>query len=277
LVPGGLVVTGDVTRLTQVVMNVLSNAARYTQPKGTIHIDAASEGEDIEVRVKDNGIGISPEMLPRIFEMFTQERQALHRAEGGLGLGLTIVKCLVELHGGSVRAASPGVGDGCEIVIRLPKASVAAVSAGDAKDPSRGMPVARHGRRVLVVDDNVDAARTMADALALAGYETRVSFDGPDALAAAAAFDPDAVLLDLGLPLMDGYEVARELRAAAASRSPILVAVTGYGQMADQERTRAAGFDGHVVKPIEVPQLVSVLERLLTPDASERSRLRETT
>jgi CheY-like chemotaxis protein len=197
--------------------------------------------------------------------MFTQERQAPHRGDGGLGLGLTIVKSLIELHGGTVSAASQGVGHGCEVVIRLPLARGAAVSGADPDDAARATLVAQPGRRILIVDDNVDAARTMADALGLAGYDTRVSFDGPAALDTAAVFQPDAVLLDLGLPLMDGYEVAQEMLATPSGRIPILVAVTGYGQAADQERTRTAGFNGHVVKPIDMTQLVAMLERLLAP------------
>jgi PAS domain S-box-containing protein len=263
-VPRGLTVVGDLTRLTQIVMNVLSNAAKYTQPNGTIEVGAVLQDEVIDLRVKDNGIGISSDMLPHVFDMFTQERQTIHRADGGLGLGLTIVKSLVELHGGTVSALSDGVGQGSEIAIRLPKASRAAASSAGADDSMRPIAPSQHGRRLLIVDDNVDAARTMGDALRIAGYDTRVSFDGPAALDAAAKFEPDVVLLDLGLPLMDGYEVAREMVAARAGRAPILVAVTGYGQVSDQERTRAAGFSSHVVKPIDVPHLLGVLERLLT-------------
>jgi signal transduction histidine kinase len=264
-VPRGLAVNGDPTRLTQVVTNVVSNAAKYTPSGGRIEIDAVLEHDAVEVRIRDNGMGVSAEMLPHIFEMFTQERQALHRADGGLGLGLTIVKSLVELHRGTVMARSEGIGRGCEIVVRLPKAVPAAVKSD--VHVARGPAVApRLGRRVLIVDDNVDAARTMADALDLAGYDTRVSFDGPAALDASASFEPDAVLLDLGLPLMDGYEVARELMAGPSDRRPILVALTGYGQLSDQERTRTAGFNSHLVKPIDPPQLITVLERLLTPE-----------
>jgi signal transduction histidine kinase len=264
-VPRGLAVNGDPTRLTQVVTNVVSNAAKYTPSGGRIEIVAVLEHDAVEVRIRDNGMGVSAEMLPHIFEMFTQERQALHRADGGLGLGLTIVKSLVELHRGTVMARSEGIGRGCEIVVRLPKAVPAAVKSD--VHVARGPAVApRLGRRVLIVDDNVDAARTMADALDLAGYDTRVSFDGPAALDASASFEPDAVLLDLGLPLMDGYEVARELMAGPSDRRPILVALTGYGQLSDQERTRTAGFNSHLVKPIDPPQLITVLERLLTPE-----------
>jgi signal transduction histidine kinase len=261
----GLVVMGDATRLTQIVTNVLSNAAKYTEPSGNIEILGDLDQETIELRVKDTGIGIAPEMLPRIFDMFTQERQTFHRAEGGLGLGLTIVKSLVDLHGGRIAAHSEGLGHGAEIIVRLPKAAVA-VTPGRGRDHSREMPVTQIRRRILIVDDNVDAAHTMADALGLAGYETRVAFDGPGALDLTSVFQPDAVLLDLGLPLMDGYEVAQEIMAGPSGCTPILVAVTGYGQISDQNRTRAAGFSGHVVKPIDVPQLVTVLERLLTPE-----------
>ena len=263
-VPRGLVVIGDLTRLTQILMNVLSNAAKYTQPEGRIEVSAAVENEEVVLSVKDNGIGIAPTMLPRIFDMFTQERQALHRAEGGLGLGLTIVKSLVELHRGSVSARSDGLGRGCEVLIRLPKTAAAADSPDDISGQRRRALVCLD-RRVLVVDDNVDAARTMADALDLTGYATHVVFDGPAAIDAVASFRPEVVLLDLGLPLMDGYEVAQELLRAAPEPKPVLVAVTGYGQMSDQDRTRAAGFSGHVVKPVDLSELVGLLERLLTP------------
>jgi PAS domain S-box-containing protein len=264
----GLVVNGDPTRLTQVVTNVVSNAAKYTASGGRVEVDAALEHDEVEVRIRDNGMGVSADMLPHIFEMFTQERQALHRADGGLGLGLTIVKSLVELHRGTVKARSEGIGRGCEIVIRLPKAIPATITS-DAHVTRGPAVVRRLGRRVLVVDDNIDAARTMADALDFAGYDTRVSFDGPAALDATASFEPDAVLLDLGLPLMDGYEVAREMMAGPSDRRPILVALTGYGQLSDQERTRTAGFSCHLVKPIDPPQLIAVLERLLTPDRAD--------
>jgi signal transduction histidine kinase len=264
----GLLIDGDPTRLTQVVMNVVTNAAKYTQPGGRIEIHAGLDHEQIEIRVKDNGIGISAEMLPRIFDMFTQERQPVHRADGGLGLGLTIVKSLVELHGGTVSARSKGIGQGCEVVIRLPQARRAAAATEPRDDATHGAVVARIGRRVLIVYDNVDAARTISEALELSGYDTHVTFDGPAALDVAASFEPDAVLLDLGLPLMDGYEVARELMAAPTARKPVLFAVTGYGQPSDQERTRTAGFTRHIVKPIDTSQLVAALEELLMGEAT---------
>jgi len=263
-VPKGLRLHGDMSRLIQVVVNVLSNAAKYTEPRGDIHVAARGEGEHIELRVRDSGIGISAEMMPHIFEMFAQERQALDRASGGLGLGLTIVKSLVDLHGGTVEARSDGVGKGSEFVIRLPVAPSTSVernvTASDARDP---MSVAS-GRRILVVDDNADAARLLADALETVGHHARVAFDGPAALDLAADFQPDAALLDVGLPLMDGYEVAgRLLATAAGGRRPILVAVTGYGHAGDRERSREAGFDAHVAKPVDVAQLIDLLDKLL--------------
>ncbi len=250
-VPRGLVLRGDATRLTQIVVNVLSNAAKYTEPRGKVRIEARGDGQQVEVRVTDSGIGISPEMMPHIFEMFTQERQALDRSPGGLGLGLTIVKSLVELHHGTIQARSDGIGNGSEFIIRLPAATVTASDANiEAQHPERRSQI-RTGRRILVVDDNIDAAQLLADALEVVGHETRVAFDGPGALAVAMQFQPDALLLDLGLPLMDGYELAGQIVAPAGRRRPLLVAVTGYGQVSDREKSRAAGFDAHVVKPVE--------------------------
>ncbi len=261
-VPRALWVYGDATRLTQIVGNVLTNAAKYTEPSGNIRIEAHRDNAHIELRVTDSGIGISPEMLSHIFEMFSQERQALDRSHGGLGLGLTIVKSLVELHEGTVEALSEGVGKGSEIILRLPAAATMGVEDAADVDSGKQQSVPA-GRRILVVDDNVDAARLLADALEAAGYETRVAFDGPGALDAATEFQPDAALLDLGLPLMDGYEVARQIANAAVDhRRPILVAVTGYGQVSDREKSQAAGFDAHVVKPVDTAQLMNVLQRL---------------
>jgi PAS domain S-box-containing protein len=268
-VPRGLLLRGDPTRLTQVVVNVLSNAAKYTEPRGAIAIEARQRGGQVELHVRDSGIGISADMMPHVFEMFAQERQALDRSHGGLGLGLTIVKSLVELHHGTIEAHSDGVGHGSEFVIRLPAAAVApAVEpvAGIAGQERRA--AVPTGRRILVVDDNADAARLLADALELVGYETRVAFDGPEALEAVAEFHPDAALLDLGLPLMDGYELAGQIAATAAGPRPLLIAVTGYGQVSDREKSLAAGFDAHVVKPVDMPRLMSLLEQLLAADRS---------
>ena len=268
-VPRALRLRADVTRLTQVVANLLTNAAKYSEPRGRIRLTARADGDMVELRVKDSGIGMSTEMLEHVFEMFRQGRQAIDRAHGGLGLGLTIVKSLVELHGGSVQAFSAGQGKGSEFVIRLP-AAVASAEAHGAEQPRAGEAVvtARSGRRILVVDDNIDAARLMADALEAVGHETRVAFDGPAALEVAIAFAPDAALLDLGLPLMDGYELAQQLLAQCSGRAPLLVAVTGYGQRSDRERTRAAGFQAHVVKPVDFQPLTALLDRLLAGAAA---------
>ena len=263
----GLGVHGDVTRLTQVVVNVLSNAAKYTEPHGRIRVAATQAGDVVELRVRDNGVGISAEMLPRVFELFSQERQTLDRAHGGLGLGLTIVRSLVELHGGSVEAHSDGVGHGSEFVLRLPLADAGADRrATPATRATCARSALRTTRRILVVDDNVDAARLTADALEAVGHDTRVAFDGPEALAMAETFAPDLALLDLGLPLMDGYELAEQLSAAMPDKPPALVAVTGYGQASDRERTEAAGFHGHIVKPVDFGELTGLIDRLLAEE-----------
>jgi CheY-like chemotaxis protein len=268
-VPRGISISGDATRLTQIVINVLSNAAKYTEPDGDIQVDAHVQGEHIEVRVKDSGMGMSSEMLPHIFEMFAQERQALDRSPGGLGLGLTIVKSLVELHGGTIEARSDGLGQGSDFIIRLPAAAPNFEEQALAGPLPKPLARVSTGRKILVVDDNIDAARLLAEALEIVGYDTRVAFDGPDALDVAAAFQPDAALIDLGLPVMDGYELCGHLIAASnGRRRPILMAVTGYGQVTDREQTEAAGFDAHIVKPVDVPALISVIDRLLATQSA---------
>jgi PAS domain S-box-containing protein len=269
----GLPVNGDVTRLTQVVVNILSNAAKYTEPGGEIHVSARGDGQSVELRISDTGIGMSADMLPKVFDLFTQERQALDRAHGGLGLGLTIVRSLVELHGGRAEAYSDGLGKGSTFVIRLPLATELAPRLAPST-VTAGLPKAsvRTSRRILVVDDNIDAARLTAEALEAVGHNTCVVFDGPAAIEAAAVFHPDVALLDLGLPLMDGYELAQQLAAAPAGTSPLLVAVTGYGQASDHERTRAAGFHGHVVKPVDLTQLTDLLDRLFADRPPEGPR-----
>jgi len=264
----GLLLRVDATRLTQVIVNVLSNAAKYTEASGDIALSARRDGGHIEIRVKDSGVGISADMLPRVFELFAQERQRLDRSHGGLGLGLTIAKRLVEMHHGTIAAHSDGAGTGSEFIIRLPLASASADVRTGERPNAKG---ARAGssRRILVVDDNADGARLLADALELVGHEIRLAFDGPTALEAAADFLPDAALLDLGLPVMDGYELAGQMIARSKGRRrPVLVAVTGYGQASDQERTRAAGFDAHVVKPVDIPRLISLVESLLAGTAT---------
>jgi len=257
----GLLIDGDPTRLYQVVLNLLTNAAKYTEPHGRISVTAARRGAAVELRVRDNGIGIDAEMLPQIFELFIQERQSLDRSQGGLGLGLTIVRSLVELHGGTVSASSEGPGRGSEFVVRLPASEVQ--PSPEAARASR--PAAQHaagGRfRILIVDDNADAADLLADALETVGHETRTAFDGAAALDVAAAFEPHVALLDLGLPVMDGYELAERLQARP--NAPRLIAVTGYGQERDRLRSRSSGFAAHVVKPVDVDQLLAAIRALL--------------
>jgi signal transduction histidine kinase/DNA-binding response OmpR family regulator len=256
----GLGVAADPARLAQVVSNLLTNAAKYTPPGGRIRVTASREGDQVVLRVTDTGIGIDAEMLPRVFDLFTQDRQAIDRAQGGLGLGLAIVRSLVMLHGGSVAAHSEGRGRGSEFVVRLPHVSMAAAGAeAAAESPS---PAAASGLRVLVVDDNEDGAVMLAEALEQAGHSTATAHDGPDALQVAARFRPDVALLDIGLPVMDGFELARQLRSHPDLSAVRLVAVTGYGQEHDRHRTRAAGFDAHLVKPVDVRHVSELIVKL---------------
>jgi PAS domain S-box-containing protein len=247
---------GDATRLAQVFGNLLHNAAKYSADGGRIALTAAREDGQVVVRVRDNGMGIARDVLPHIFEPFAQGDRALDRAQGGLGIGLTLVRRLVEMHGGTVAAHSDGPGLGSEFVVRLPAEPAAPPEAAPAAPDSR-----RGGehRRVLVVDDNGDAAESLALLLQTIGHETRVAHDGPGALKEAETFGPDVVLLDIGLPGMDGYEVARRLRRLEPARSALLVAVTGYGQDEDRRRSKEAGFDHHFVKPVDPATLADVL------------------
>jgi signal transduction histidine kinase/ActR/RegA family two-component response regulator len=254
-------VIADRTRLTQAIANLLNNAAKYTEPGGGITVRASAEGTDAVIRVRDSGVGIAPELLPRIFDPFVQATNALDRSQGGLGLGLTVARTVVNLHGGTVSAHSAGIGGGSEFVVRLPRAETA-VAVSKAAQSDRTTPPVGDRRRVLAVDDNTDAAAALGQALEALGCSARVVHDGASALAAAAAFHPALVLLDIGLPGIDGYEVARRLRALRLDSPPRIVAVTGYGQPADRARALEAGFDDHVVKPMTLEEL----ERLLGDD-----------
>ncbi|MGE5184489.1 MAG: ATP-binding protein, partial [Acidobacteriota bacterium] len=258
-VPGtGLVVDGDFDRLAQVIGNLVVNSAKYTPRGGRIAISAQREGADACVRVSDSGIGLPAELLPHVFEMFVQGERTRDRAEGGLGLGLAIVKNLVELHGGHVTAASDGPGKGAVISVWLPLAARAAATtgAGSAQAQDAAWPL-----RILVVDDNVDAAELLAELLRSMGYETDVAHDAGGALEAARQRPPDVALLDIGLPAVDGYELARRMRALPALATTPLVAITGYGQQGDRARSEAAGFAAHLVKPIGSRELRAVLEQ----------------
>ena len=246
-------VDGDATRLGQVVGNLLHNAAKFTSHGGHVEVSLGREQDEVVLRVRDTGRGISAEEIPRVFEPFVQLRPTISRADGGLGLGLALVKGTVELHGGSVTAASAGLGQGAEFTIRLPPAATTERTAGaPAPEP------APH-RRVLVIEDNHDVAETLQDVLLLMGHDVRVAFDGPSGIEAAVKFHPDVVLCDIGLPGMDGYEVARRLRADDTLRGVLLVALSGYGQPEDRKRAAEAGFARHVAKPPTVEVLRSAL------------------
>jgi PAS domain S-box-containing protein len=250
--PQPLVLEADPTRIVQVFGNLINNAAKYTDDGGHIAITSTLEDGEAVVSVRDDGVGMAPDLLTRAFDLFVQETRSLDRAQGGLGIGLTLVRTLVKMHGGSVRAFSEGPGRGSELVVRLPLAPEAAPSAVDRAPSARnatGAPL-----RVLVVDDNVDAAAALGKLMKILGHEVALAHDGPAALAAAAADPPDLVLLDIGLPGMEGYEVAARLRAAGHTRAA-LVALTGYGRQDDVRRSRDAGFDHHLVKPVDLAQL----------------------
>ena len=253
----------DAVRLEQVVVNLLTNAAKYTDRGGQISLDVQQEGDFAVLRIADNGIGIVPELLPRIFELFTQAERSLDRSQGGLGIGLCLVQRLVELHGGSVSASST-VGQGSEFVVRLPALQPASLqkSAMVAATPSAVYRAAHSANalRVLVVDDNVDTAQSMMALLQMSDHEVKLAFDGPSALETAGAWRPDVVLLDIGLPGHDGYEVAKRLRQNAELGQTMLIAVTGYGHESDRQHSRAAGFDHHLTKPTDYAELEKLIK-----------------
>jgi CheY-like chemotaxis protein/anti-sigma regulatory factor (Ser/Thr protein kinase) len=258
----GLAVYADADRLAQVLVNLLTNAAKYSNPGSRIRVAARREAEHVEIRVRDEGVGISSDMLGTIFDAFVQQPQTIDRALGGLGLGLTIVKTLVEAHGGTVRASSDGPGCGSEFVIGLPAVDVERI----ARPQATALPVLAVPRRgrILVVDDSEDGAAMLQAALELLGYEAVLAHDGVAALDLFAREQPDVALLDIGLPVMDGYELAARMRALEDAARPLrLVAVTGYGQERDRSRAIAAGFDAHVVKPIALDRLERMLEEFM--------------
>jgi PAS domain S-box-containing protein len=258
--PVGLRVDGDATRLAQVLSNLLTNAAKYTDPGGNIAIAARREGSRVTIAVRDDGAGIQADVLPSVFEAFVQGPRTLDRAGGGLGIGLMLVRSLVELHGGSVEARSDGPGKGSEFTVRLPAVADPAPRAAAPGEMPAPPEAPRRGLRILVVDDNADAAETLADALRAVGYAVATAGDGPAALRAAGEHRPDVALLDIGLPVMDGYELAQRLRELLGSGTRFL-ALTGYGQPEDRARTERAGFEAHFVKPVDLRALEGVLRR----------------
>jgi two-component system CheB/CheR fusion protein len=270
LPPQRVFLEADPTRLEQVLTNLLNNAAKFTEPGGSISLtaevanDPASSGErqrphEVVLRLRDTGIGIAPEMLPQVFDLFAQADRPLDRSQGGLGIGLTIVRRLVEMHDGSLEAHSDGLGQGSEFVVRLPALPVPPGNGVGEVPVARPTAAPAQRRRVLVVDDNRDSIESLALLLRMQGHEVTTAYDGPSALEKAAAWRPDVVLLDIGLPMMNGYEVAQRLRQQPGLEKTVLAALTGYGQQEDRRRSKAAGFDHHLTKPVDLPVLQAVV------------------
>jgi PAS domain S-box-containing protein len=246
----------DATRLEQVLSNLLSNAVKFTEDRGSISVVATRETREVIVRVKDSGVGIPPDLLPRIFDLFIQGDRSLDRARDGLGIGLTLSKKLVELHGGTIEAHSEGVSTGSEFVIRLP---ALLDSAHPEHEPARAAGAASRSLKILVVDDSEDTAETMGTLLEMSGHTIQIAHSGPGALEAAATFRPDVVLLDIGLPGLDGYQVAQRLREDPGMAGVTLIAASGYGQEEDRRRSMEVGIDRHLVKPIDLRELQELL------------------
>ncbi|HET8697022.1 MAG TPA: ATP-binding protein, partial [Gammaproteobacteria bacterium] len=248
-------VSGDRSRLVQAIANVLTNAAKYTEAGGRVRVALSEADGDAVIEVSDTGAGIPPELLPHVFDLFVQGQRTADRAQGGLGIGLSVVRRLVQLHGGSVAARSEGAGKGTTVEIRLPLSSP---PTAPAERPAPGR--RSNGRRMLVVDDNADAADSLAEILRLNGFDAWTAYDGHQALDRLRETHVDVVLLDIGLPGMDGYEVARRVREEHGAL--VLVAITGYGQAADVQRAKDAGFNAHITKPVEFDELARVLSQL---------------
>jgi PAS domain S-box-containing protein len=255
----GLSIDADPLRMAQVVSNLLTNAAKYTPPGGHVWLSAELEGGEAVIRVRDDGEGIGPDLLPRVFDLFVQGHRTIARSEGGLGLGLALVKNLVALHGGTVAVTSEGPGRGSEFVVRVPALPLGTRAAEPAAPP---VPIAGHAaKRILVVDDNEDARELLGEMLREIGHHVELAADGPSALDKLKMFPADVAILDLGLPVMDGFELARRIAETPAGPQPRLVALTGYGGEGDVARTRAVGFDAHLVKPVNLASLVSAIDR----------------
>ena len=237
--------------------NLLINAAKYTDPVGRIELGVVQIAEEIVVTVRDNGIGISAETMPKLFTLFAQAKSALARSEGGLGVGLALVRGLVLLHGGHVEARSDGPGAGSEFLVRLPLGSASADSAGNVSSPTESKPSA--ALKILVVDDSRDAADMCGALLALSGHTVKCAYTGRQGLALAEAFRPDVLLLDIGLPDFNGYQIAQQIRSMPWGGEPILVAITGWGQPEDRRRAFDAGFDHHLTKPVAAEAVMSLL------------------
>jgi CheY-like chemotaxis protein len=264
LPPQDFALDADPTRLAQAFMNLLNNAAKYTDPGGRIEVRVSQHGDEVVVSVADNGIGIAPERLNSVFEMFSQVESALSRSRGGLGIGLSLTQRLVQMHGGGIEARSAGLGRGSEFMVRLP------LAGASGQSPDTGEPVRRPaldgspgaGLRILVADDNRDAADTMALLLEAMGHSVRHVNDGEAAVQAAAAFNPQVVLLDIGMPKLNGYEACRHIRAQEGGAAMKIIAITGWGQPEDRLNSGDAGFDQHLVKPVDPAVLAELLSAL---------------
>jgi CheY-like chemotaxis protein len=249
-----ILLDADTVRLTQVFSNLLNNAAKYSERGGEIRLSAVLDGGEIVVSIRDNGIGIPAAKLPTIFETFVQVDISWERRQGGMGIGLSLVKEFVGLHGGKVEARSEGPGHGSEFIVRLPVATGVANELTPSPEKTRAP-----RRRVLIVDDNRDAAESLAMVLKFLGHEAITAYDGEAGLVAAAEYRPDLVVMDLGMPNMDGYEACRRIRAKSWGRDPYLVALSGWGAADDLRRTHDAGFDRHLVKPVDVNMLAKMI------------------
>jgi CheY-like chemotaxis protein len=248
-----VIVSADATRLAQVITNMLDNAVKFTPSGGSVDVDVWREGQEAVLRVSDTGIGIGPEMLPRVFELFAQAEQPMDRAVGGLGIGLTLSRRLVQMLGGTIAASSDGEGCGAQFTVRLP------VEATGTPPAPPVAPGPERSRSILIVEDNDDARESLRLLLESLGHHVIEAGDGERGLALALHHQPEVVLIDLGLPELDGYEVARALRSSAIGKTAALIAVTGYGQVDDRRRSKEAGFDAHLVKPVSQGVLASLL------------------
>jgi CheY-like chemotaxis protein/two-component sensor histidine kinase len=257
LPPGDVVLHVDPLRLSQVISNLLTNAAKYTDPGGAINLCGTVDGNDLNIAVSDDGIGIAPEFLERIFEWFSQARNGASRSEGGLGIGLALVKGLVKLHGGTITAHSDGPGRGSRFSVHLPCAVIRSGAIPDVGHKTEAVATAR--RRVMVVDDNADAADSLRELLEMSGHEVCVAHGGHAALSLAESYRPDVVLLDIGMPDMDGCEAAAALRRTPWGSRMRLIALTGLGQESDRRRTQQAGFDSHLTKPVHLDDVMPLL------------------